>query len=129
MKPFHYAVLGCISSALAIAAGAFGAHGLRSVLSTDTLELFKTASHYQLIHGVALVAYGLHRGHAVGPTCTRAVAGGLFLAGTVLFSGSLYLLALTGIRQLGMITPFGGMGFICGWILFALEIHKGNKNG
>ncbi len=108
---------GAISGGLAVAAGAFGAHALRTRLPPDLLAVFHTGAQYQLAHALALLASGWMAGRA--PGVAPAVAGWLFLAGTVLFSGSLYALALSGVRVLGLVTPFGGVAFVGGWAALA----------
>ena len=109
---------GTVSAFVAVAAGAFGAHALRARLGPDLLAVFETAARYQMYHALALiaVAWAASRWDAA-PLRT---AGWLFLAGTILFSGSLYLLALTGVRGLGAVTPFGGLCFLAGWLLLAV---------
>jgi uncharacterized membrane protein YgdD (TMEM256/DUF423 family) len=109
--------LGAISAALAVALGAFAAHGLRSRISADALTTFETGARYHIYHALALlaVAWACSR----WPSAWASAAGWLFVAGTVLFSGSLYLLAVTGVRALGAITPFGGLAFILGWLALA----------
>lgn len=109
-----FLMLGSISGFLAVAAGAFGAHALQSQLSPDMLEVWKTAAHYQLVHSVMVVVAGV----AGFSRASRALlwAGWLFVVGVVLFSGSLYALALTGMRVLGAVTPFGGLCFLGGWL-------------
>jgi uncharacterized membrane protein YgdD (TMEM256/DUF423 family) len=111
--------LGACSAFLAVAAGAFGAHALRVRLSPDLLGVFGTAARYQMYHALALlaVAWAITRGTG----STAQWAGWLFVIGTVLFSGSLYGLALTGIRWLGAITPLGGVAFLAGWLCLALS--------
>jgi uncharacterized membrane protein YgdD (TMEM256/DUF423 family) len=104
---------GAISGGMAVAAGAFGAHALRARLPPDLLAVFQTGAQYQLAHALALLAVGLLLARA--PGAASAAAGWLFLAGTVLFSGSLYALALTGVRALGAITPLGGVALLGGW--------------
>jgi uncharacterized membrane protein YgdD (TMEM256/DUF423 family) len=115
--------LGAISAFLAVGAGAFGAHGLRARLTPDLLAVFETAARYQMYHALALlaVAWAVTR----WPGGLAAWAGWLFVAGTLIFSGSLYLLALTGVRWLGAITPFGGVAFLAGWICLALAARQG----
>ena len=108
---------GAISAGLAVAAGAFGAHALRARLSPELLDVWKTGAHYQLAHALALLATGWLAARAPGGLA--GWAGGLFLAGTVLFSGSLYALVLTGVRALGAVTPLGGVAFLAGWVAFA----------
>jgi uncharacterized membrane protein YgdD (TMEM256/DUF423 family) len=106
--------LGALAGGLAVALGAFGAHGLRTRLAADALAIFETAVRYQMYHALALfaVVFALTRWPG---SVLPAVAGWLFVAGTVLFSGSLYLLALTDTRWLGAVTPFGGLALIAGW--------------
>jgi uncharacterized membrane protein YgdD (TMEM256/DUF423 family) len=115
MKLFR--VAGSISALVAVAAGAFGAHGLREHLDEGALATFETAARYQMYHALALLAIGWALSWAENAALTAA--GWLFIAGTVLFSGSLYLLALTGVRWLGAITPLGGLAFLVGWGLMA----------
>jgi uncharacterized membrane protein YgdD (TMEM256/DUF423 family) len=113
-----FVAAGAISGFLAVAAGAFGAHALRARLPPDLLEVWKTGAEYQLVHALALLAAGWLAGRSPGGAAS--VAGWLLLAGTVLFSGSLYALALTGIRGLGAVTPIGGVAFLCGWAALAV---------
>jgi uncharacterized membrane protein YgdD (TMEM256/DUF423 family) len=111
-----------IAGFLAVALGAFGAHGLRARLGLGGgLEIWKTAALYHLIHAVALLAVALAAARLRAP---RAVCW-LFLAGIVLFSGSLYLLALTGVGTFGAITPVGGAAFLSGWMVLAVTGVKG----
>lgn len=112
-----FTVLGSISALTAVAAGAFGAHALRASLSQEMLSTFETAARYQMYHALALLFVGLTL--ARGPSGQIAAAGWLFLAGTVLFCGSLYILALSGIRAWGAVTPFGGLCFLAGWLALA----------
>jgi uncharacterized membrane protein YgdD (TMEM256/DUF423 family) len=107
-------VLGCVLGFLGVAAGAFGAHALRGRVPPDLLAVFETAARYQMYHAVALLASSRVAGRPGG-----VVAGWLFAAGVVLFSGSLYLLALTGTRWLGAVTPLGGVAFLAGWLALA----------
>lgn len=112
MKTF--AIAGAIVAGLAVASGAFGAHALTERLDERMLAIWETAARYQMYHGLALfVAAWLagQTGHS-----SAAVAGWSFIVGTLVFSGSLYLLALTGTRWLGAITPIGGVAFLVGWI-------------
>jgi uncharacterized membrane protein YgdD (TMEM256/DUF423 family) len=102
---------------LSVAAGAFGAHALKAILTPEMLAVFETAARYQMYHALALVAVGLSLQRADQSAFRR---GGLaFLAGIALFSGSLYVLAFTGIRWLGALTPLGGVAFLIGWGLLA----------
>ena len=109
--------VGAVSAGLAVALGAFAAHGLRARLSPEALQTFETGARYHMYHALALlaVAWAVTR----WPGTAASVAGWLFIAGTLLFSGSLYLLAITGVRMLGAITPVGGFAFILGWLALA----------
>ena len=113
-----FTAAGAISGCVAVAAGAFGAHALKGRLTPEALQTFEVGVRYQLVHALALVLVGLLATRA--PTTALAVAGWGFLAGTVLFSGSLYGLSLTGIRAFGPITPIGGMAFLAGWAALAV---------
>ncbi len=108
---------GAISAFIAVAAGAFGAHALRQKLPADLLAVFETGARYQLYHALALLLSALAA--ARWPCWAIHFAGGCFIFGTVLFSGSLYLLALTGMRWMGAVTPLGGLAFLAGWLFFA----------
>jgi uncharacterized membrane protein YgdD (TMEM256/DUF423 family) len=107
-------VIGGLAAFLGVAAGAFGAHALRSRLSPDLLSVFEVAVRYQMYHALALVLVGLGDGR-LSPGAAR-LAGILFTGGIVIFSGSLYALALSGVRWLGAITPLGGLLFLSGWV-------------
>jgi len=111
-------VAGATSAFVAVAAGAFGAHGLEGRLSPHLLEVWHTGVRYQMMHALALVALAALAGR--WPGAAWSPAGWLFVGGTVLFSGSLYLLALTGVRWLGAITPLGGVAFLAGWVVVAV---------
>ena len=115
-------VLGAASAFVSVAAGAFGAHALRGRLSAELLGVFETAARYQMYHAFALIvtAWAVAR----WPGALSHWAGWLFVGGTVLFSGSLYALALTGVRWLGAITPLGGLAFMAGWICLALSARQ-----
>ena len=110
--------LGAFSGFFAVAAGAFGAHALKSRLSAEMLAVFETGARYQLIHAVAVLAVASALIQLQIPLLRTAAW--LFLAGSVFFSGSLYALALTGIRILGVVTPFGGLMFLAGWLVLAV---------
>ena len=106
-----------INGALAVACGAFAAHGLRNRLDAHGIELFETGARYHMYHALAIGLSALAmRGAARAPA---QVASSLFLAGIILFSGSLYALALTGTRALAMVTPLGGLLFLAGWGVLA----------
>jgi uncharacterized membrane protein YgdD (TMEM256/DUF423 family) len=113
-----FLIVGALSAALAVMLGAFGAHGLRGRLPADLLAIYHTGCQYHVYHALGLLAVGLLSLHVPASGALRA-SGWLMLAGTVLFSGSLYLLAVTGQRWLGAITPLGGVAFIAAWLLLA----------
>jgi len=113
-----FAILGAASAFVAVAAGAFGAHSLKGRLPPEALATFETAAKYQMYHALALLAVAWAVSRWPGSLATWA--GWLFVIGTVLFSGSLYALALSGTRWLGAITPFGGVAFLAGWICLGL---------
>jgi len=118
-----FALAGAISAFIAVGAGAFGAHALRGRITPDLLAVFETGARYQMYHALALFAVAWASDHWTGSPVR--VAGWLFIGGTVLFSGSLYLLSLTGIRWLGAITPFGGLMFLTGWAALAIAVARG----
>jgi uncharacterized membrane protein YgdD (TMEM256/DUF423 family) len=111
-------VLGCIFAFAGVAAGAFGAHALRDRLPQSLLAIFETGARYQMYHALALLLTA--RVAASWPGRLTTVAGWMFVAGIVVFSGSLYVLATTGILWLGAITPLGGLAFLTGWVLLGL---------
>ncbi|AGC44081.1 hypothetical protein MYSTI_02765 [Myxococcus stipitatus DSM 14675] len=115
-------VLGAVNAFLAVGAGAFGAHGLKARLSPDLLVIFETGARYHMYHSLGLLAVGLFG--TLRPSSLLSGAGWAMLVGILLFSGSLYALALTGVRTLGAITPLGGLGFLTGWALFALAAWR-----
>jgi uncharacterized membrane protein YgdD (TMEM256/DUF423 family) len=110
-------VLAALLLFVAVALGAFGAHALKARLAPDLQAVWQTAVQYHAWHALALLATGVVM--LVKPEAGFALAGWLFVAGIVLFSGSLYALALSGVRGLGAVTPFGGVTFLAGWIAFA----------
>lgn len=115
-----WGMLGALNLFLAVALGAFGAHGLKGKIADDLLAVYETGVRYQMIHGLGLLALAALLRVAPEAAGGLSAAGGFLLAGIVLFSGSLYLLALTGVRALGAVTPFGGVAFLIGWaLLFA----------
>jgi uncharacterized membrane protein YgdD (TMEM256/DUF423 family) len=119
-----FLALGSLSGGLAVALGAFGAHVLKDRLAADLLANFETGVRYQMYHALALlaVAWVISRWPNSGlPTA----AGWLFVAGTLLFSGSLYVLSLTGVRFWGAITPLGGVAFVAGWLCLLLAAWRG----
>ena len=117
-----FLMLGAVSGAISVAAGAFGAHALRPRVSPEMLAVFETGARYQMFHALALVAAAWVLSRSSGPAA--AWAGWLFAIGTVLFSGSLYALALSGIRAIGAVTPLGGLSFVAGWIALAVAAAR-----
>jgi uncharacterized membrane protein YgdD (TMEM256/DUF423 family) len=111
-------VLGAVNAAIAVGAGAFGAHGLRERIDARSLEIFETAARYQMYHALAIVLCG-----AIATRGARQ-AGLILQAGIVLFCGSLYAIALTGVTGLGAITPFGGLAFLAGWSWLAWTARR-----
>jgi uncharacterized membrane protein YgdD (TMEM256/DUF423 family) len=112
-----FAVLGALSALTAVGLGAFAAHGLRGRVSDSMLAVFETGVRYHLYHALALLAVAWAAGR--WPGSAAAMAGWLFLAGTIVFSGSLYGLAAGGPRWLGAVTPIGGLAFLLGWLALA----------
>ena len=109
--------LGALSASLAVAAGAFGAHALKARLAPDLLAVFEVGVRYQMYHALGLLACAWAASRF--PGALVPAAGWLFVAGTLVFSGSLYVLSLTGVRWLGAVTPLGGVAFIAGWLCLA----------
>lgn len=122
-----FAVTGALFGAMSVGMGAFGAHALRKKvldgsLEPRLLEVWETAAHYQVVHALALLAVAWLAGQQPqGATTTAGIA---FIAGTLLFSGSLYTMTLTGMKWLGAITPLGGTAFIVGWLALAVACFK-----
>lgn len=112
-----FLLIGALAGFLAVALGAFGAHGLRARLSPEMLAVFETGVRYHVCHALAIVLVALILGRMDG--WLVRTAGWMFTAGIVLFSGSLYLLALTGVTILGAVTPVGGLAFLLGWAFLA----------
>jgi len=116
---------GAINAFLAVGAGAFGAHGLKNILTPEYLAVFKTAADYQLLHGIGLILIGiLCKDNANQYIYTSAI---LMFIGVVLFSGSLYILTLTGTKWLGMITPLGGLCLLAAWLTLGLNFLLNNN--
>jgi uncharacterized membrane protein YgdD (TMEM256/DUF423 family) len=118
MSPSAWLFLGSILGACGVALGAFGAHALKTRVDPAMLAVFDTAVRYHLTHALALlaVAWASER----WPGASSTAAGWLFTAGIVIFSGSLYVMVLTGARWLGAVTPIGGLALIAGWCVLAL---------
>lgn len=122
--PF-FIIAGAVNGAIAVALGAFGAHALADRLSDHYLDVWDKAVHYQMFHALALLAIGILTSPSLfGPSNILTWAGWLILAGIIIFSGSLYVLSLTGIGVLGAITPIGGVAFIAGWIMLIIAAVK-----
>lgn len=114
-----FTLLGALFAGIAVALGAFGAHALRVRLTPDQLATFETGVRYHMYHALALLAVAMVVGRW-SSSVLATVAGWCFVAGILLFSGSLYLLSLGGARGLGAITPVGGVAFLAGWACLAL---------
>ena len=117
-----YFAAGALSAFIGVAGGAFGAHALKTRLSPDMLAVFEVGVRYQMYHAFALLACAWAATRWPGTFVGTAAA--LFVAGTLIFSGSLYALALTGARWLGAITPLGGLAFLAGWLCLAAAAMK-----
>lgn len=122
----YFLATGAVLAGLGVAAGAFGTHLLKSQYGAEELEIWRTAASYQMYHALALIVaarlYARHPSRLLRVTC------GLFIAGIALFSGSLYLLALTGQSPLGLITPLGGAAFLAGWGCLAVGIVRPSES-
>ncbi|HEU0231101.1 MAG TPA: DUF423 domain-containing protein [Burkholderiaceae bacterium] len=122
MTDRHLIIVAALVLLVGVGAGAFGAHGLKRVLSPDMLAVWHTAVTYQMFHGLGLLAIAVLGSRFGSPLLSSASI--VMLIGIVLFSGSLYLLALTGTRWLGAITPLGGLGFIIAWAMVAIAAYR-----
>jgi uncharacterized membrane protein YgdD (TMEM256/DUF423 family) len=121
--PRSFVALGAVAAFFGVAAGAFGAHALKGHLDAAALATWQTAVLYNLVHALGTIAVGLFKPvPAAERACRRA--GWCFVAGMALFSGSLYLLALTGLRPLAYLTPLGGVAFLSGWVLIAVAARR-----
>lgn len=119
-----FLIIGSTAMALAVVLGAFGAHGLKKTLTEEMLTIFETGVTYHFYHAIGLLIVGIIGRHLPNSSLL-SWSGWLMLAGILIFSGSLYLLSVSGIRWLGAITPIGGLCFIISWILFATAVWKG----
>jgi uncharacterized membrane protein YgdD (TMEM256/DUF423 family) len=119
-RPFL--AIGCLFGFIGVAAGAFGAHGLEGTIPVERLATFETGVRYQLVHALALIMLGLLA--ARWPTRAWAGPGILFTAGTLIFAGSLYALAFTGIGVFGAIAPIGGTSLLAGWLWMTLVVLR-----
>lgn len=118
-----FLTLGAASAALAVMLGAFGAHALRAQLAPAALAVYETASRYHFYHALGLLLVGVLALHAPAAPALRA-AGSLMVAGTLVFCGSLYLLAVTGAKWLGAVTPLGGAALIAAWLALAYAVAR-----
>jgi uncharacterized membrane protein YgdD (TMEM256/DUF423 family) len=118
-----FLILGGLNAALVVLFGAFGAHALKARLSVEMLAAYQTGVHYHLFHALGLLAAGLLATQLPGSVYLKW-SGWMMLVGIILFSGSLYILSISGLRWWGMVTPIGGMSFIAAWILFVLAVMK-----
>ncbi len=121
--PNMLVTLGAINGLVSVGAGASGAPVLKERVDARSLEIFETAARYQMYHALALFAVAWAVERAPGQTGHRG--GWVFVAGTVIFSGTLYALSLTGMRWLGAITPLGGLAFMAGWLSLAMAFRRG----
>ncbi|WP_336779400.1 DUF423 domain-containing protein [Paenibacillus illinoisensis] len=118
--------VGAIMTMLSVAIGAFGAHMLKEKIGADAIAVYETGVQYHMIHALALLIVGLTAGQ-LGVSSKLKWAARLLFIGIIVFSGSLYVLSITGIKVLGAITPIGGVAFIAGWLLFALDVWQRGK--
>ena len=116
----NYLMIGAMSGCLVVVMGAFGAHALKEILDDYGKSIYNKAVLYHMFHSIALLILGLI--NTIQPKISLSISGWSFLFGIILFSGSLYILAITGIKPLGMITPIGGILFIIGWVLLVLKV-------
>ncbi len=122
---FRFAFLGALCAASAVAAGAFGAHALKSILDPAMLAVYETAARYQMYHALGLFVVAWLSRETQSPIATKA--GWFFCAGILLFSGSLYIVALAGIKWMGALTPLGGVSFISGWACLAWTAWRAGR--
>ncbi|WP_088007662.1 DUF423 domain-containing protein [Indiicoccus explosivorum] len=120
-----FLIAGAVNAFLSVALGAFGAHALEGRVEDKYLATWQTAVQYQMFHATGLLIVGLLMSAAlIGPLSSLSWAGYLLLAGIIIFSGSLYVLSLTGISILGAITPIGGLAFLAGWVMLIVAVSK-----
>ncbi|MFJ7310378.1 DUF423 domain-containing protein [Peribacillus frigoritolerans] len=117
-----FVILGALNGLIAVALGAFGAHGLEGKIPDKYLETWQTAVQYQMFHAVGLLVLGLLAGKISSPLINWS--GWLMLIGIILFSGSLFVLSVTQIKVLGAITPLGGVSFLVAWVLMIIAAYK-----
>lgn len=120
-----YLIAGALNAMLAVGLGAFGAHGLKGRLSAELLAVYQTGVQYHIYHSLGLLLIGILALHLPASIWLKW-SGALMLFGILCFSGSLYLLAVTGVRWLGAITPLGGLAFLIAWLLLAVAVFRSN---
>ncbi|KZR57639.1 DUF423 domain-containing protein [Pseudobacillus badius] len=118
-----FIIIGAINAFLSVALGAFGAHGLEGKVEPKYLEIWKTGVQYQMFHAMGMIAVGILMGQVQASSMLNW-SGWMMLIGTVIFSGSLYALTLSGVKVLGAITPIGGVAFLVGWVLLIVAAMK-----
>ena len=123
----NWTVVGAVFMALAVAMGAFGAHALKDRLDEYSQGVYEKAVFYHFVHGIGILLISLLARVGILSASAEERAGWLMAIGIVLFSGSLYALAISGVRILGAVTPFGGVAFIAGWVLLAYEATRGQR--
>jgi uncharacterized membrane protein YgdD (TMEM256/DUF423 family) len=126
MRSSTWIAIGAASGFLSVALGAFGAHGLAKILDEHSLSVFRTGAQYQMYHALGLILWGLWLAQK---GTSHSFVGWAFLAGTFLFCGSLYALALTQTKWLGAVAPLGGLSFMAGWVGFCLAALKSQSTG
>lgn len=122
----RWMALGAILTMLSVAIGAFGAHMLKDKIGASAIATYETGVQYHMIHALALLIVGLTAGQ-LGASTKLQWAARLLFTGIIIFSGSLYVLSISGIKILGAITPIGGVSFIAGWLLFAMDVWQRGK--
>ncbi|QOS77903.1 DUF423 domain-containing protein [Paenibacillus sp. JNUCC31] len=120
-------MFGAVLTMLSVAIGAFGAHMLKDKIGADAIAVYETGVQYHMIHAIALLIIGLTAGQ-LGPSAKLKWAARLLFVGIIIFSGSLYVLSISGIKTLGAITPIGGVAFIVGWLLLAMDVWQRGKD-
>jgi len=120
-------MLGAVLTMLSVAIGAFGAHMLKEKIGADAIAVYETGVQYHMIHAIGLLIIGLTAGQ-LGPSTKLKWAARLLFIGIIIFSGSLYVLSISGIKILGAITPIGGVAFIVGWLLLAIDVWQRGKD-
>ena len=121
-----FLLMGALNGAVAVLLGAFGAHGLKKTFSVEMMNIYQTGVQYHFYHALGLLVPGVLALH-IGESMLLRWSGWAMFGGVILFSGSLYALAVSGVRVLGAITPFGGLLFVAAWILLALAVLTGKS--